>query len=51
MKSFWERVRLYKNQSSAIDELHDLVDRLHRHQAIVALAVVSAILECEGFKN
>jgi transcriptional regulator with XRE-family HTH domain len=51
MKSFWERVRLYKHQSSAIDELHDLVDRLQRHQAAVALAVVKAVLECESFKN
>lgn len=51
VKSFWERVRVYKHQSSAIEELHDLVERLQSHQAAVALAVVKAVLECEGFKN
>jgi transcriptional regulator with XRE-family HTH domain len=51
VKSFWERVRVYKHQSSAIEELHDLVERLQGHQAAVALAVVKAVLECERFKN
>ena len=51
VKGFWERVRVFKHQSSSIDELHDLVERLQSHQAIVALAVVRAILECESFKN
>ena len=51
VRSFWERVRVYKQQSSAVEELHDLIDRLQGHQASVALAVVRAILECERAKN
>ena len=50
-RSFWERVRIYRHQSSTVEELQDLVGRLQGHQAAVALAVVKAVLECERFNN